>query len=130
MWKFVFIAIHNINNLLVSISNYDNGAPVNIENFQDVAKYWSDLKGYVLSLQFSPISPFRDNAVVEVDINDLKKTLTLIGDAPVLANGSQNGIPASGSASDAIYAYTGKLIEVRSILQDAYSFSDVNTLSW
>ena len=57
-------AIHNINNLLVSIGNYDNGAPVNIENFQDVAKYWSDLKGYVLSLQFSPTSPFRDNAVV------------------------------------------------------------------
>ena len=51
-----------LNNLLISISNYDNGAPVNIENFQDVAKYWSDLKGYVLSLQFSPTSPFRDNA--------------------------------------------------------------------
>ena len=123
-------AIHNINNLLISISNYDNGAPVNIENFQNVAKYWSDLKGYVLSLQFSPTSPFRDNAVVEVDISDLKKALTLIGDAPVLANGSQNGIAAAGSASDAIYAYIGKLIEVRSILKDAYSFSDVNTLSW
>ena len=83
-----------------------------------------------MSLQFSPAPAFRDNAVIEVYINDLKKALTLIGDAPVLANGSQNGIPASGSASDAIYAYTGKLIEVRSILQDAYSFSDVNTLSW
>ena len=32
-------AIHNINNLLISISNYDNGAPVNIENFQDVG-FW------------------------------------------------------------------------------------------
>ena len=114
----------------MSISSYDNGAPANIDNFQNVAKYWSDLKGYVLSLQFSPTSPFRDNAVVEVDISDLKKALTLIGDAPVLANGSQNGIAAAGSASDAIYAYTGKLIEVRSILKDAYSFSDVNTLSW
>ena len=75
-------------------------------------------------------SPFRDEAVTAVDLDDLKMVLSLIGDAPVLADGSQNGVPASGSAEDAVYAYAGKLVKARSIMQDAYGFSDHNTVTW
>jgi hypothetical protein len=95
-----------------------------------VAKHWSELKGFALSLQFSPVSPFRDESVSTVDLDDLKMVIELIGDAPVLADGSQNGIAASGAAEDAVYAYIGKLTEARAILQNAYGFSDANTLAW
>lgn len=83
-----------------------------------------------MSLQFSPASPFRDETMTAVNLDDLKMILDLIGDAPVLADGSQNGVAASGTAEDAVYAYIGKLTQARAKLQDAYGFSDANTLSW
>jgi hypothetical protein len=94
-----------------------------------VAKHWSDLKGLALTLQFSPVSPFRD-AEASVNLDDLKIILQNIGDAPVLADGSQNGIATTGTAADAAYAYVGKLVFAREILQEAYGFSDANTLAW
>ena len=55
----------------------------------------------------------------------------LIGDAPVLADGSQNGIATTATtSSDAVYAYIGKLTQARATLQAAYGFSDANTLAW
>jgi hypothetical protein len=48
----------------------------------------------------------------------------------VLADGSQNGIATTGTAADAAYAYVGKLVFAREILQEAYGFSDANTLAW
>jgi hypothetical protein len=68
--------------------------------------------------------------VTAVDLDDLKLILELIGDAPVLADGSQGGVAATGTAEDAVYAYIGKLTQARAILQEAYGFSDANTLSW
>ena len=53
-----------------------------------------------------------------------------IGDAPVLADGSQNGIATGATASEAVYAYIGKLTQARAKLQEAYGFSDANTLAW
>ena len=123
-------AVHYVNDVLNDIAEYTNGAPASVGNFENVAKHWSELKGFALSLQFSPTSPFRDEAVTAVDLDDLKMVLSLIGDAPVLADGSQNGVPASGSAEDAVYAYAGKLVKARSIMQDAYGFSDHNTVTW
>jgi hypothetical protein len=101
-----------------------------LSNFETVAKHWSELKGFAMSLQFSPASPFRDETMTAVNLDDLKIILDLIGDAPVLADGSQNGVAASGTAEDAVYAYIGKLTQARAKLQDAYGFSDANTLSW
>ena len=123
-------AVHYVNDVLNDIAEYTNGAPASVGNFENVAKHWSELKGFALSLQFSPTSPFRDEAVTAVDLDDLKMVLSLIGDAPVLADGSQNGVPASGSAEDAVYAYAGKLVKARSIMQEAYGFSDHNTVTW
>ncbi len=122
-------AVHYVNDLIADVSEYSNGAPADLGNFETVAKHWSELKGFALSLQFSPVSPFRDEQS-SVDLDDLKMVLANIGDAPVLADGSQNGIAAAGSAEDATYAYVGKLVEARDILQEAYGFSDANTLAW
>jgi hypothetical protein len=82
-----------------------------------------------LSLQFSPASPFRDASAI-VTVEDLIMISDLIGDAPVLADGSQNGIATGATASEAVYAYIGKLTQARAKLQEAYGFSDANTLAW
>jgi hypothetical protein len=112
------------------MDEYKSGTPATLSNFETVAKHWSELKGFVMSLQFSPASPFRDAAVTAVDLNDLKHISMLLGDAPVLADGSQMGVAPSGAAEDAVYAYRGKLLEVRETLQRAYGFSDANTVAW
>ena len=122
-------AIHHVNGVIAGVGEYTGGAPASLDNFEMVAKHWSDLKGLALTLQFSPASPFRD-AEASVNLDDLKIILQNIGDAPVLADGSQNGITTTGTAADAAYAYVGKLVFAREILQEAYGFSDANTLAW
>ena len=122
-------AIHHVNGVIAGVGEYTGGAPASLDNFEMVAKHWSDLKGLALTLQFSPASPFRD-ADASVNLDDLKIILQNIGDAPVLADGSQNGIATTGTAADAAYAYVGKLVFAREILQEAYGFSDANTLAW
>ena len=123
-------AVHYVNDVIADVSEYSAGAPRSLSNFETVAKHWSELKGFAMSLQFSPASPFRDETMTAVNLDDLKMILDLIGDAPVLADGSQNGVAATGTAEDAVYAYIGKLTQARAKLQDAYGFSDANTLSW
>ena len=123
-------AVHYVNDLIADIGEYSNGAPSTLNNFETVAKHWSELKGFMLSLQFSPASPFRDVAVTSVDLDDLKRINALVGDAPVLADGSQNGVAATGDVDTALFAYAGKLTVARMLLQEAYGFSDSNTLAW
>lgn len=53
-----------------------------------------------------------------------------MGDAPVLADGSQNGMPASGAAADAVAAYAADLAEARDILQRAYEFDQDVVEGW
>jgi hypothetical protein len=123
-------AVHYVNDVIADVSEYKSGAPASLDNFETVAKHWSELKGFVLSLQFSPASPFRDEAVTEVSLANLIMVSDLIGDAPVLADGSQNGIATTTTSSEAVYAYIGKLTQARAALQAAYGFSDANTLAW
>ena len=124
-------AVHYVNDVIADVSEYKSGAPASLDNFETVAKHWSELKGFVLSLQFSPASPFRDaSADAAVSVADLIMISDLIGDAPVLADGSQNGIGTGATASEAVYAYIGKLTQARAKMQEAYGFSDANTLAW
>jgi hypothetical protein len=82
-----------------------------------------------LGLQFSPFSPFRDDVVTSVDLDDLKTLLADLGDAPVLADGSQGGVLA-GDTDTAIAAYTSKLATARQTLQTAYGFDADNVAGW
>jgi hypothetical protein len=56
--------------------------------------------------------------------------LRLLGDAPVLADGSQGGVPATGTAQEAIDAYLADLQSARDILEEAYSFDSDVVAGW
>jgi hypothetical protein len=88
------------------------------------------MKGFALGLQFSPVSPFR-TVDSGVSVTDLKRVLSLMGDAPVLADGSQGGqASAAASAEDAIQNYLNGLQEARDILQQAYGLDPEVVAIW
>ena len=113
-------AIHYINDVTADMSGFSNGAYASVSNFTDLGKHWSELKGFALSLQFSPFSPFHDADVTAVNIDDLKAVLSAIGDAPVLATDTQANIDA----------YIQALSSARDTLQQAYSFDAENVAGW
>ena len=102
------------------IAEFSNGSYASVSNFTNLGKHWSEMKGFALSLQFSPFSPFRDTAVAAVDLDDLKSVLTAMGDAPVLATDTQQ----------AIDAYIQALSSARDTLQLAYGFDAENVAGW
>ncbi|WP_143872131.1 DUF4856 domain-containing protein [Catenovulum sediminis] len=75
----------------------------------DTAKHWSELKGFLIGLQFNPHSPLSDADFTEIN--------NLIGDKPVL---------------DAVNktAYLADLLEARAKLQAAYSFDADVVANW
>jgi len=101
-----------------------------ITAFKNLAKHWSEMKGFALGLQFSPYSPFRDESVDGVDVDDLKEILTLMGDAPVLADGSQNGVAPINTAAEAVTDYLADLLIARDKLQEAYGFDAADVAAW
>ena len=121
--------IHYINDVSSDMGKFTSGSFADVKNFTDLGKHWSELKGFALGLQFSPFSPFRDEAVTTVDLNDLKTLLADLGDAPMLADGSQGGVVA-GDTDAAIAAYTVKLAAARLTLQTAYNFDADNVAGW
>lgn len=122
--------VHYINDVIADMGDFDNGKFANLDNFLNLAKHWGEMKGFALGLQFSPFSPFRDGSVTAIDINNLKDLLSNMGDAPVLADGSQNGVAPSGTAQQAIDAYIAKLQAIRSTLQTAYGFAQADVENW
>ena len=124
-------AIHYVKDVLEDMDGFTaDGEFADVANFTDLAKHWGELKGFALSLQFSPNSPFRDGTVDGITLDDLKALLANIGDAPVLADGSQNGVAPSGTAAAAISAYRSKLESVRNILTTAYGFDTEVAQNW
>jgi hypothetical protein len=113
-------AIHYINDVTADIGEFSNGGYASVSNFTNLGKHWSELKGFALSLQFSPFSPFRDVEVTDANLNDLKSVLSAIGDAPVLATDTQATIDA----------YLQALATARAILQVAYGFDAENVAGW
>jgi hypothetical protein len=113
-------AIHYINDVTADIGEFSNGGYASVSNFTNLGKHWSELKGFALSLQFSPFSPFRDVDVTTVNLDDLKAVLSGIGDAPVLATDTQ----------ETIDAYLQALSSARDTLQAAYGFDAENVAGW
>ena len=114
-------AIHYINDV-----RDDTAAFVTTQsaaNFENLAKHWGEMKGFALSLQFSPESPFRANDAV---LTNLKNALSLMGDAPVLADGTQAGVAFDGGTA----AYLEDLLEARDIFEAAYGFDAENVAGW
>jgi len=100
--------IHYINDYTAdinSLTNADEDASA-----ATIAKHWSEMKGFALSLQFSPVA--------QISIADLTLVHEKMGQAPVLVAGEE------------AVAYLAKLAEARDILQAAYGFSGTNVAGW
>jgi hypothetical protein len=87
-------AVHYINDTLQDLN-------ADTLNAADLAKHWSELKGFALGFQFNPNSPMSDA--------DFVKFHELIGDAPSLDS-----------------SYPADLVEARGMLQAAYNFDATN----
>ncbi len=122
--------VHYINDVIADMGDFSNGKFADLANFKNLAKHWGEMKGFALGLQFSPYSPFRDGSVTNIGVTNLKDLLSAMGDAPVLADGSQNGVPPSGTAEGAINDYIDELKNIRSVLQTAYQFAEADVLGW
>ena len=115
--------IHYINDTLSDMNDFVDDRYDSVNAFKDHAKHWSEMKGFALGLQFNPDSPFRANAE---SLTKLKDVLALMGDAPVLADGTQNGAEFAGGVPQ----YQSDLETARSIMQDVYGFDELNVLNW
>jgi len=115
--------VHYINDLNADMDEFQDGQFASLENFRNMAKHFGEMKGFALGLQFSIESPFRES---EEDLQDLKEILSLMGDAPVLADGTQGGEPFEGGLDQ----YRADLLQARDLLEEAYDFDDENVENW
>ena len=113
--------VHYINDVSADMADFSGENFADLDNFINLTKHWGEMKGFALGLQFSPLSPFRDGST-DKSVDDMKRVLSLMGDAPVMPNGSQNGQAAAVSSADAITNYLSDLEEARAILAEAYAF--------
>ncbi len=80
--------------------------------FKDHAKFWSEMKGFALGLQFSPEKILSDEQFIQLH--------NLFGDAPVLGS----------AGADALASYKKSLLEARALLQVAYGFDGTDVENW
>lgn len=100
--------IHYINDTKADLDKIGT-AGYSADDFANLAKHWSELKGFSLNLQFSPFSPVTDEqfAMMQEKI------------------GMKPEVDATKVA-----AYKTKLDEVRTMLQNAYHFDAENVTKW
>ena len=123
-------AVHYINDVTIDMGGFTNGAFADRSNFVNLAKHWGEMKGFALGLQFSALSPFRDGSTGK-SVTDLKTVLDLMGDAPMMPDGSQNGQPTTAASADAAVAgYLDDLQDARTILAEAYGFNPDAVAIW
>ena len=104
--------VHYINDSVADLNN------VGTADFSltDLAKHWSEMKGFGLGLQFSPFSPFYDAA----NAGKFEEVHTLFKDAPVFDE----------SAPADVTDYIADLLAARDILQQVYGFDAENVANW
>jgi len=117
--------VHYINDVTSDMSEYnaENGSFASLDNFKNVAKHWGEMKGFALNLQFNAQSPFRES---DTKLAELTTILADMGDAPVLADGTQLGQPYEGGVT----AYLSQLELIRDRLQTTYNFDADNVANW
>ncbi len=122
--------VHYINDVVGDMGSFAPPNFADLANFKNLAKHWGEMKGFALALQFSPYSPFRDGSVAGIGLDDLKQVLSLMGDAPVLADGSQGGVAAEIDPQTTISNYIADLMQARDILEMAYEFDATVVENW
>lgn len=98
-------AVHYVNDTIADLNNVGTEE----ENLTDLAKHWSELKGFALGLQFSPVA-----IISSADLADIHEK---IGEAPEL------------DVAD-IPAYITDLEAVRDTLKAAYDFDADVVANW
>jgi hypothetical protein len=109
-WERAFAAtvVHYINDTLGDMDEFGTDA----YSFIDHAKHWSEMKGVALAFQFNPRSPMTADQFAQLH--------GLLGSAPVL----------SDAGEPAIADYRAALLDARTVIMDAYGFSDTNAAGW
>lgn len=107
-WEMAIAAtvVHYINDTLEVMQDYGT-ADWDAARFLDLAKAWSEMKGFAMMFQFNPRSPMLD---------DFAMFHTLVGDAPVLPDAGETAV------SD----YETALRDARALLGTAYGFDAAN----
>lgn len=105
-WEGAIVAtvIHYINDTIADL----NSIGTNEFDYETLAKHWSEMKAFGLGLQFNRHSLLSDEKFAQVH--------NLMGVKPVLTGD--------------VEGYQADLLEARSILKDAYEFSDAIVASW
>tara|TARA_R110002072_G_scaffold302174_1_gene484226 strand:- start:2037 stop:3686 length:1650 start_codon:yes stop_codon:yes gene_type:complete len=124
--------VHYINDIEDDMDGFAGDEFAELDNFTNLSKHWGEMKGFALGLQFSRYSPFRDGSVAGINVDSLKSVLAAMGPAPVLADGTQNGVIFNGAASaaEAKADYRAGLLTARDTLRDAYKFDATNAETW
>ncbi len=97
--------VHYINDTHADLEKFGTGE----FDYADLAKHWSEMKGFALGLQFNPHS--------EITEEQFEELHSLMGVRPVLAQAD-------------IDAYQADLIKARDILAQALAFDDENVEKW
>ena len=98
--------IHDINDVVADMGDMLPQEYGRLGKFADLTRHGAEVKGVARGLQFVPLYPFRTvSTIADVDGTEaLRRVLTLMGDAPVLADGSQGGVASAGTAEEALAA--------------------------
>jgi len=100
--------VHYINDTTADLDNIGIDG-YSADNFADLAKHWSELKGFSLNLQFNPHSPMTDEQFATMQEKIGMKPVTVEAD---------------------VEAYKTALAEVRDMLQEVYDFDAENVENW
>jgi len=95
--------VHYINDTIADLDAYEAGTG----DFNDVAKHFSEMKGFALSLQFNRLSPMSEAQFAELH--------GLLGQAPGL---------------DDVAGYQADLLDARALLGASYGFAEGNLSGW
>jgi hypothetical protein len=102
--------VHYINDLSADLAKSGDDY-----SYEDVAKHWSEMKGFALGLQFNPHSPITDAQFAEIH--------GYFGQKPVL-------LPFGSADRTAVTAYIADLEKARDILEAALSLDAENVANW
>lgn len=103
--------IHYINDTTKLLDGFKSEA----ENVKKLAKFWSEMKGFSLGLQFNPRSPM---------LTDFEAFHDLVGDAP------PKGRDAPPKGRNTVKTYLDNLVKARDLLKKAYGFDTQDVEKW
>ncbi|WP_105255327.1 DUF4856 domain-containing protein [Pseudoalteromonas sp. T1lg75] len=105
--------VHYINEVHADLAVVAAGT-YTADDFANLAKHFSEMKGFAMNFQFSPFSPFN----AEANAGKFGELHGLLGDMPVLTD------------ETAVADYQADLMAARELLQSIYGFKADNVANW